>query len=323
MSPRLAFAVTLALGVGVYLLLKAGKKGSNQPAGPGLEHHVLHSAALGWDVGYVVWKPANYDPARKYPVIYFLHGANGTESADAAGFSGWVAKGIEKGMLPPVLVVFPNGGMSGYRGAVEKMIVGELVPLIDRTYPTLARPESRAVVGFSMGGAIAIRYVSVDSGAHVSKLALCGAAAPIWTQRKDFPYNLLKSDVDELIELNYKDRPKLLSNFAKIFSATETSLNEGIGNWLNGIGLSASSRATAQCLMALRDTDLRSDLAKIAIPTLIMHGKKDKICSFDLAEQMKAGITNSHIVAFENSGHSLFLEETQKFNAELIKFAEK
>jgi len=177
--------------------------------------------------------------------------------------------------------------------------------------------------GFSMGGSIAIRYASLDDGAHVSKLALFGAAAPIWTQRKDFPYNLPISAVDELIELNYKDRPKLLSNFAKIFSATETSLNEGIGSWLNGICLSASSYATAQCLIALRDTDLRSDLAKIKIPTLIIHGEKDKICSFDLAEQMKAGIKNSHIVAFENSGHSMFLEETQKFNAELIKFAEK
>jgi pimeloyl-ACP methyl ester carboxylesterase len=177
------------------------------------------------------------------------------------------------------------------------------------------------LVGFSMGGAIAIRFASADSGAHVSKLVLVGAAAPIWTQRKDFPYNLPKSAVNDLIELNYKDRPKLLSNFAKIFSATETSLNDGIGNWLNGICLSASSYATAQCLIALRDTDLRSDLAKISIPTVIMHGKKDKICSFDLAEQMKAGISNSHIIHFENSGHSLFLEETQKFNAELIKFA--
>ena len=177
--------------------------------------------------------------------------------------------------------------------------------------------------GFSMGGSIAIRYVSLYKAAHVSKLALFGAAAPIWTQRKDFPYNLPKSAVDDLIALNYKDRPKLLSDFAKIFSATETSLNEGIGSWLNGICLSASSYATAQCLIALRDTDLRNDLVKIKIPTVIMHGKKDKICSFDLAEQMKAGISNSHIVAFENSGHSLFLEETHKFNAELIKFAGK
>lgn len=179
------------------------------------------------------------------------------------------------------------------------------------------------LVGFSMGGSVAIRYVSNDEGAHVSKLVLCGAAAPIWTQRDDFPYNLPKSAVDDLIALNYKDRPKLLANFAKIFSASENALNDGIGNWLNGIGLSASSHATAECLVALRDTDLRKDLAKISLPTLIMHGKKDKICSFDLAEQMKAGIKDSRIIAFEKSGHSLFLEETVKFNKELIKFAGK
>ena len=172
-----------------------------------------------------------------------------------------------------------------------------------------------------MGGAIAIRVAALDNDDQVSKLVLIGAAAPIWTQRKDFPYNLPISAVDDLIKLNYQDRPKLLSDFAKIFSATETSLNQGIGNWLNGICLSASSHATAQCLVALRDTDLRNDLRKISIPTVIMHGKKDKICSFDLAKQMKIGIMDSHIVAFENSGHSLFLEETYKFNTELIKFA--
>jgi pimeloyl-ACP methyl ester carboxylesterase len=179
------------------------------------------------------------------------------------------------------------------------------------------------LVGFSMGGAIAVRFVAAYNETQVSKLVLAGAAVPLWTQREDFPYNLPQSAVDDLIKLNYSDRPKLLADFSKIFAATETSLNEGIGVWLNGIGLSASSHATAECLVALRDTDLRPDMEKIAIPTLILHGKKDKICSFDLAEQMKAGISDSKLVAFEKSGHSLFLEETKKFNTELIKFAGK
>ena len=177
--------------------------------------------------------------------------------------------------------------------------------------------------GFSMGGAIAIRYIATYNTAHISKLVLAGAAAPIWTQRNDFPYNITQKAVDELITLNFKDRPKLLSNFAKIFSATETSLNEGIGNWLNGIGLVATAHATAQCLYALRNTDLRNDLKKINIPTLIMHGKKDKICSFDLAKQLESGIKDSQLIPFEHSGHSLFLEETQKFNSELIRFAQQ
>ena len=175
--------------------------------------------------------------------------------------------------------------------------------------------------GFSMGGAIAIRVVVKDKAKRIAKLALFGAAVPLWTQRPDFPYNMPQSAVDELLALNAKDRPQLLSNFGKLFSATEYSLHTGISDWLYGIGITASSYATAQCLIALRDTDLRSDLSKIKIPTLIMHGKKDKICSFVLAEQTQASIADSHLVAFENSGHSLFLEETLKFNAELIKFA--
>lgn len=181
--------------------------------------------------------------------------------------------------------------------------------------------KDATLCGFSMGGAIAAMYVSLYGTMRVTKLVLAGAATPSWTQREDFPYNIPKSDVDDLIALNNTDRPKLLSNFAKIFSATETALNEGIGNWLTAINLSATSYATGKCLMALRDTDLRSDLKKIEIPTLIMHGKKDKICSFDLAEQTQKLIPNAQLVAFEKSGHSLFLEETKKFNEELTKFA--
>ena len=181
--------------------------------------------------------------------------------------------------------------------------------------------ENAVLGGFSMGGAVAIRFVASDHGAHFSKLALFGAAAPLWTQRLDFPYNLTIKAVNELIELNNHDRPMLMTQFGRLLSATETTLNNGIMDWLQGLGLNASSHATAESLIALRDTDLRADLAKISIPTLIMHGKKDKICSFDLAEQMHAGIRDSKIIPFENSGHSLCLEETEKFNEELIKFS--
>ena len=183
--------------------------------------------------------------------------------------------------------------------------------------------KDATLCGFSMGGAIAATYVSLFGTMRISKLVLAGAATPSWTQREDFPYTIPKSDVDDLISLNNNERPKLLSNFAKIFSATENTLNDGIGNWLTAINLSASSYATGKCLMALRDTDLRNVLKTIEIPTLIMHGKKDKICSFDLAEQTKKLIPNAQLIAFEKSGHSLFLEETRKFNTELMKFAQK
>jgi enterochelin esterase-like enzyme len=160
------------------------------PAGPGLSHHVLHSKAMEHDVGYVVWVPPGYDAKadQRYPVIYFLHGAGGNESSDSAGFSGQVAAAIKKGILAPAICVFANGGMSGYRGTVERMLLEELIPQVDKTWRTIARSASRAIAGFSMGGAGATRLVithpdifcasaSWGGGARRGETALVKAAA--------------------------------------------------------------------------------------------------------------------------------------------------
>lgn len=184
--------------------------------------------------------------------------------------------------------------------------------------------ENAIIGGFSMGGATVIHYVAKYNAAHVSKLALFGAAAPIWTKRADFNYGLwTKEDVDGLIKLNNTNRPQLFANFGTIFPANETSVSVGHGAWLGTIQAQASPYAMAQGLKTLRDSDLREDLKKITIPTLILHGKLDKICSYDLAEQMNKGIKNSKLVPFEKSGHALFIEELEKFNTELEKFVKQ
>jgi len=38
---------------------------------------------------------------------------------------------------------------------------------------------------------------------------------------------------------------------------------------------------------------------------------------------MAARLWDSQLIAFEESGHSLFLEETHKFNTELVKFSKE
>lgn len=183
--------------------------------------------------------------------------------------------------------------------------------------------EEATLGGFSMGGAISIHYVAKYNSARVSKLALFGAAAPVWTKRNDFNFGFTREAVDELIALSKINRPQLLENFGKLFAASETALPAGIANWLGAINMEASPYATTQCLVALRDTDLRAELSEITIPTAIFHGKKDLIYEFALAEQMQHGIKNSYIVKFENSGHGLFIEELEKFNAELLTFLER
>jgi len=184
--------------------------------------------------------------------------------------------------------------------------------------------QNATLGGFSMGGATVIHYVAKYNAAHVSKLALFGAAGPLWTKRADFNFgNWTKEDVDGLIALNNTNRPQLLENFGQIFPANATSVSPGYGAWLGTIQAQASPYAMGEGLKTLRDSDLRGDLKKITIPTLILHGKLDKICSYELAEQMHAGIKNSTLVPLEKSGHALFIEELEKFNSELLNFIKK
>lgn len=175
--------------------------------------------------------------------------------------------------------------------------------------------------GHSMGGAIALHYTAKYNGAHLSKLALFAAAAPVHTKKPDYPYPLFtKEDISKWVELNNNDRPALLSAIGEKFVLSPTSVSPAIGVWLGGIEMQSSPYAMEQALIALRDEDLRGDLPKIKIPTLIMQAKQDKIVAYALAEQMNKAIKGSQLIPFENSGHALFLEEKDKFNEELLKF---
>ncbi|MBZ0190338.1 MAG: alpha/beta hydrolase [Candidatus Kuenenia stuttgartiensis] len=93
-----------------------------------------------------------------------------------------------------------------------------------------------------------------------------------------------------------------------------------LGEWFHNMGMEASPHATAASLIALRDTDLRGDMAKVNVPTMILHATQDKICLFELAEAMAAGIKGAKLIGFEKSGHALFYEEKEKFNKELANF---
>lgn len=195
---------------------------------PGLTHHILQSKALGHDVGYVVWTPSTYKEKanKRFPVIYFLHGAGGNESADSGGFSEWVKKAINSGTLPPVICVFPNGGMSGYRGDVESMIIDELIPIVDSEYRTIKKSTSRALAGFSMGGAGSV-YLSIM---HPEQFCAAGSmgggiggrrdndenannfqqsienAIPVWKKNK-YGFFLVNGD---------KDRPEAFKDFSAL-----------------------------------------------------------------------------------------------------------
>jgi non-heme chloroperoxidase len=176
--------------------------------------------------------------------------------------------------------------------------------------------EQFTLLGFSMGGAITIRYMSRYNGYKVNKLILAGAAAPSFTKRPDYPYGMAVEDVNKLIMSLYNDRPKAITEFGTNFFASKIS--EEFKNYFTNLNLEASGHGTIHAAVALRDEDLRGDLHRILSETYILHGRKDQICPFPLAIEMNKGIKHSKLIPFENSGHGLFYEEWQKFNQEIV-----
>ena len=80
-----------------------------------------------------------------------------------------------------------------------------------------------------------------------------------------------------------------------------------------------SSRAQKAVQDSLNGADLRPRLAEIRAPTLILHGRYDPVpleSSQTLAERMP----NARLVVFEDSGHALYAEETERFVRELNDF---
>ena len=179
--------------------------------------------------------------------------------------------------------------------------------------------ENAVLVGFSMGGAVAIRYMARHQGHGIAQLALMGAAAPLFTKREDFDHGMDPDTVtSHLIEATYKDRPKMLSKFSLDFTHSKTKA--GMMVWLESLCLQASHHATIKAAIALRDEDLRGDLSAVTVPTVIFHGTKDKICPPDLAQLLSESITDAHVVLFEHSGHAMMFDEMDKFNKELLLF---
>jgi enterochelin esterase-like enzyme len=134
----------------------------NPPKDPprGVTHHVFTSKAMKKDVGFNIYLPPDYanSPTRRFPVIFWLHGAGGNESQGVAQ-AALLDKAIAAGLMPPTILVIPNGGKrSEYRDWAEQgvlaetMLIQELIPYVDANYRTQPAPMGRAIEGMSMGG---------------------------------------------------------------------------------------------------------------------------------------------------------------------------
>ena len=116
-----------------------------------------------------VYTPPGYDKGNaKYPVFYLLHGAGDDDSGwNSIGRAGFIIDNlIAAGKAKPMVVVMPNGSMplppqtgmpngqtmNRMRDLFSAELLKDVMPMVEKTYRTLNKPENRALAGLSMGG---------------------------------------------------------------------------------------------------------------------------------------------------------------------------
>jgi S-formylglutathione hydrolase FrmB len=129
---------------------------------------VFHSAVLKSPVRYCVFLPASYSAAdakaRKYPVLYVLHGLGGNERTFAVDGEWTTLQDLRHAnKVGEFLVVTPDGSDTFYINSRDgKILYGdfflrEFIPFIERTYRARTVRAGRGITGFSMGGYGALR----------------------------------------------------------------------------------------------------------------------------------------------------------------------
>lgn len=66
--------------------------------------------------------------------------------------------------------------------------------------------------------------------------------------------------------------------------------------------------------------DYRPVLPQIKVPTLLCFGADEKLVPVAAGEHLQQTMPNARLVVFENSSHCPFLEEPERFNAEVDRF---
>ncbi len=223
----LAF-VAAAISLGGATALRA------QPAGT-LERIRVHGEALEGNLegddatrDVFVYLPPSYsrDAARRYPVVYFLHGYTATAesyvktldlpvAADRA-IAGGAAEMII--VLPDAFTVF-SGSMyssSVTTGDWESYVATDLVDYIDEHYRTLAQRESRGLSGHSMGGYGTVRIGMKRPDAFAALYAMSSCCLLIDPARGGDP---VMQAARARGELTLPERPDPAAGFANaIFS---------------------------------------------------------------------------------------------------------
>ncbi|MGE0633534.1 MAG: alpha/beta fold hydrolase [Pseudobdellovibrionaceae bacterium] len=207
-------------------------------------------------------------------------------------------------------------------------------PAIGYDYDTLSEDLSKllvhldlrsvTLVGFSMGTGEIARYLGSFGAKRIEKAIFISGILPCLVRSPNNPQGINSAIFEDIQEKLAKDRFSFFSEFLWNFynlANLEGKLisKEAVQASWNTASI-ASPIGSQKCVQSWM-TDFRSDLVRVDIPTLIIHGDADQILPIEsTAYPLKQALKNTELVVIDQGPHGILWTHADQVNNSLLRF---
>ena len=182
-------------------------------------------------------------------------------------------------------------------------------------------------VGHSTGGGEVVRYVGRHGTRRVAKVVLIGAIPPLMLKTAANPDGLPITVFDELRAQVVADRSKFWKDLSLAFygyNRKGAAVSEGVRDAFWRQGMLCGFPGSYFCIKAFSETDCTADLAKIDVPTLILHGDDDQIVPIGASAMLSSKLVKGAILkVYPGLPHGMCSTHKDQVNADLLSFIQQ
>ncbi|TSJ75816.1 alpha/beta fold hydrolase [Rariglobus hedericola] len=187
--------------------------------------------------------------------------------------------------------------------------------------------KDAVMVGHSTGGGEVARYIGRHGTARVKKAVLMGAVPPIMVKTDKNPGGLPLEVFDGFRAAYLADRAQFFLNVASGpffgFNRPGAQVSQGLIQSWYAQGMQSGFKNAYDSIKAFSETDFTEDLKNMTVPTLVIHGDDDQIVPIGASahESIKL-LPNGTLTIYEGGDHSLADTHKDRFNADVLAFAQ-
>src|SRR5499425_1189635 len=192
---------------------------------------------------------------------------------------------------------------------------------------TQLKLQDFTLVGFSVGGGEIERNFGKYGSKGASGTVIIGGVPPYLLKTADNPEGVDASVFEGIKKAVAADRYTFFTEFFKNFYNTDVHLGKRVSEQAIQASWNTAAIASATASLACVPTwheDFRKDVAKIDVPTLVVHGDSDRIVPFSAAGQRTAKLVKgAELVVIKDGPHNVAWTHAEEVNAALVKFLGK